>query len=101
MRTTIIILALLLSGCGNGTTANVEQPPPQKAIRVQVSGDEKWVPERFSATSYGRFNGGGMYDSRPREIFIIKDNETGVEYLAITGCGTSQLVARGKILEEE
>jgi hypothetical protein len=101
MRTTIILLALLLSGCGEGNPATPEQEPAPKAIQVGVVGRENSIPDRFGVTSYGRFLGGARYDRREREILVVKDKETGVEYLAITGCGTTELVPQGKTLQEE
>ncbi|GMV82116.1 MAG: hypothetical protein AMXMBFR7_33000 [Planctomycetota bacterium] len=44
---------------------------------------------RFQATFHGYFRGG--YGNHERAIYVIKDTETGVEYLSITGCGTTEL----------
>jgi hypothetical protein len=97
-----LMFALLVSpGCGEGNPATPEQGPVPKAIQVGIVGSENSIPDRFSATSYGRFLGGPRYDRREREIFIIKDKETGIEYLTITGCGTTELVLQGKTLQEE
>lgn len=47
--------------------------------------------KRFSAAFHGEFHGG--YDNNIRHIFVITDHNTGIEYLSITGCGTSELVS--------
>lgn len=47
------------------------------------------VKKRFKADFHGEFNGG--FGNNPRHIFVITDTITGVEYLAITGCGTTEL----------
>jgi hypothetical protein len=96
----IILLSVFLLGC-EGEPATPEQGPSPKAIKVDVVGRENSIPDRFGVTSYGRFLGGARYDRKEREIFIIKDKETGAEYLAITGCGTSELVPQGKTTQEE
>lgn len=45
--------------------------------------------KRFKVESFGEFYGG--YGNNRREIFIVTDTETSVQYLAITGCGTTQM----------
>lgn len=44
---------------------------------------------RFAVERHGRFRGG--YGDHVREIFIITDKRTRKAYLAITGCGVSEI----------
>ena len=64
-----------------------------EAKKVEVSNKVEPKAEagkkRFSAEFYGEFTGG--FQDNKRSIFIVKDSQTGVEYLAITGCGVSEL----------
>jgi hypothetical protein len=57
-------------------TPKVEQPT-NKVNQVEKL-------ELFTITSKGTFKAG--YDNAPREIFIIRNNLTGEEYLGITDC---------------
>jgi len=50
---------------------------------------EEGTKKRFKAEFHGEFRGG--YEDNPRHIFVITDSVSGVEYLAITGCGTTEL----------
>lgn len=72
----------------------------QDRIRQQIQALKKVTVEdktvvaeearkRFKADFHGEFNGG--FGNKPRHIFVITDTITGVEYLAITGCGTTEL----------
>ncbi len=47
---------------------------------------------RFSAQAQGTFNCSDADRENYRSIYIITDTLTGVQYLAVQGCGTSQLV---------
>jgi len=72
-----------------------------KAVQMRAERAAKAVPvanktiqaeanvKRFSAEFHGEFRGG--YDNNIRHIFIITDSETETKYLAITGCGVSEL----------
>jgi hypothetical protein len=75
----ILIVALLFL-CGCEEEKIIEK---KNAISVEKA------PERFEVTSYGSFQAG--YDNNKREILILKDKNSGKEYLAITGCGVSEL----------
>lgn len=95
------LLFLLSPGCSNQEPTAESRPVP-KAKVVDVEGRPGFLPDRFSVTSYGSFRAGGdSYSDHQREILVVKDNETGVEYLTITGCGTSELVKKGKSTSEE
>lgn len=59
-------------------------PVANRAISAENSNSK-----RFVAEFYGEFNGG--YQNNIRQIFVIKDNNTSAEYLAITGCGVTEL----------
>jgi hypothetical protein len=74
------IVCLALVGCE-------EQPKTDKiAIEPKVAPSTNQVEkvERFTITSKGTFRAG--YDSAAREIFILRDNDSGDEYLGITDC---------------
>jgi len=58
-------------------------PVANKTIQAEAN------TKRFSAEFHGEFRGG--YDNNIRYIFIITDSETKTKYLAITGCGVSEL----------
>lgn len=84
-------ISLLLVGCDvQPKTEVVELTPPVAPSTNQV---EKIIP--FTITSKGTFKAG--YNSEVREILIVKDNKTGIEYLAITDCA---LIRRIKEKEE-
>lgn len=96
-----LMFALLVSpGCSK-TEPTAESGILPEAKTVEVEGRKGCLPNRFSVASYGTFWAGGPYSNKQREILVVKDKETGVEYLAITGCGTSELVPSGKTLQEE
>lgn len=44
---------------------------------------------RFKAESVGYFKAG--YEKNIREILVLTDRKTGRQYLAVTGCGTTEL----------
>ena len=75
-----LLAALLLVGCEPQTaTEKVEVTP-----KVAPGTNQIEKVELFTITSKGTFKAG--YDNEIREILLIKDNKTGVEYLAITDC---------------
>jgi len=75
-----LVAAIALVGCDQQpTTDKIVLTPPVPTPTNQV---EK--VEHFTITSKGTFNAG--YDKTVREIFILKDNVTGAEYLGITDC---------------
>jgi len=75
-----LVAAIALVGCDpQPTTDRIVLTPPVPTPTNQV---EK--VEHFTITSKGTFNAG--YDKTVREIFILKDNVTGAEYLGITDC---------------
>ena len=55
-------------------------------MRSDVGGSN---PGRFTVASYGTFCAG--YSNNVREILIVTDTKTKKQYLAITGCGTTEL----------
>ena len=88
MRTKWLLLPIVclgLVGCE-------EQAKTDKiAIEPKVAPSTNQVEkvERFTITSKGIFRAG--YDSAAREIFILRDNDTGTEYLGITDCTVIQI----------
>ncbi len=73
------ILALALTGCRDVEEVAVSTPP------------EKGT--RFNVQSQGAFEAG--YGNHPREILILTDTKTGKQYLAVTGCGTTEMHTEG------
>lgn len=78
MRYLVILATLLIAGCGNQAT----QPAIPEAV------DQG----RFSYTYHGYLRCGYEDRESRRAIYTITDTTTGVEYLAVQGLGTSQLV---------
>lgn len=86
-----LLAALLLVGCEpQPATEKVEVIP-----KVAPGTNQLEKVELFTITSKGTFKAG--YDNGVREILIVRDNKTGVEYLAITDCS---LIRRVKAKEE-
>lgn len=86
----IIVLAVLLhvvAGCED--TSKYAEPAPAYRPVIKFTSDDAPPPKRFEVDSYGYFRAG--YQSNTREILIIKDKDTGNYYLAITGCGVTEL----------
>jgi hypothetical protein len=73
----LIGIALAASSCDG-------QDPPGKVNVVATT--------RFTTTYHGSFSCGQEDRENRRTIYVVTDVLTGVEYLAIQGCGTSQLV---------
>ena len=76
----IAIACLALVGCEEGPKTDKLEVTP----KVAPSTNQVEKVERFVVRSQGTFNAG--YDNAAREIFILKDNQTGEEYLGITDC---------------
>ena len=76
-------------GCGESTRHSAEAAPPPKAAPVALGGRAGTSPDRFRVESHGGFSGG--YGNHEREILILTDTQTGIQYLAVTGCGTTEL----------
>lgn len=86
-----LLATLVLVGCDpQPATEKVELTP-----KVAQSTNQVEKVELFTITSKGTFKAG--YNNEIREILIVKDNRTGVEYLAITDCA---LIRRVKAKEE-
>lgn len=66
-------------GCAPSNTDKLEITPKTRLSPTQV---EK--TERFTIKSYGTFKAG--YANSDREIFVMKDNKTGAEFIGITDC---------------
>jgi len=94
-----ILLCIVLQGCGQSppdpkliNKEDATVPPEIKTIKVEKE-------QRFTVKSYGYFEAG--YDNNKREILIVTDTKLQKEYLAITGCGVTEIVHRGKTQGEE
>lgn len=90
MRTTAICVAvLLLAACEETKTSD---PVVQGKMRVESAGSvhTEWAPTgRFTVAFQGRFAAG--YGDHNRDILLLTDTQTGHQYLAVTGCGVSEL----------
>jgi hypothetical protein len=75
---------LALTGCDEQ-----KKPAPPQLEKTVASSPEQATSSRFLVESHGTFHAG--YDDNRREILIITDTETGVQYLSITGCGTTEM----------
>lgn len=89
------ILMFLLSGCGESSS----YIPVNKVKQVEKTVEKITESSRFEIYSYGEFKAG--YNNNNREILIIRDTETKKEYIAITGCGVTEVVRKGKTTSEE
>lgn len=88
----LLALSLVLVGCDpQPATEKLEVTPKVAAPTNQVE-----RVEQFTVTSKGTFKAG--YDNTVREIFILKDNHTGVEYIGVTDC---TLIKRIQAKKEE
>ena len=86
-----LLASLLLVGCEPQTVTEIVEVTP----KVAPGTNQVEKVELFTITSKGTFKAG--YNSEVREILIVKDNKTGIEYLAITDCA---LIRRVKEKEE-
>lgn len=77
------ILAFLLAGC-------------EDSSRVKVVQKQEANPTRFVTQYMGFFQASAEDRANHRSIYLITDSKTKVEYLAVEGCGTAQLVDHGK-----
>lgn len=95
MKYLVIAMLFMLTGCGDDGVPQLKKEVPIPA--------EKVLSTRFTVESQGRFDAG--YGSNTREILIITDTKTKRQYLAITGCGTTELmqetVGKTTITKEE
>jgi hypothetical protein len=81
----IAIAVIMFSGCG------VQTPPADIVIPITET-TEAQEAARFEAVYHGYFVAGREDTAGKRVIYVVRDRYTGVEYLAVQGCGTSQLV---------
>jgi hypothetical protein len=78
MNKSIFLIPLILLGCGTS----------------QKPGDSSKVDTgRFEATYQGTFDCGKSDRESKRAIYIITDTKTKKSYLAVQGCGTTELVS--------
>lgn len=64
-----------------------------KSKQIQVTSPVEVSVGRFKIESQGSFNAG--HNNNKREILLITDSETGKRYLAVTGCGVSEMLPKG------
>lgn len=77
----LIAIPMVLYGCAARDDSNTSQTVAPKK-------------ERFKVESQSVFRAG--HGNNKREILIVTDTETGIQYLSITGCGTTELSAETK-----
>jgi len=97
MRKPIAMLVACIAVVGMGNSG-CDQVPTDKLVvtpKVQPSTNQVESVEQFTVTSKGTFKAG--YDDCTREIFILRNNFTGEEYLGVTDC---TLIRRKKAKDE-
>ena len=87
-----ISLLIIALGTLAFTVATVGCAPDPDQIGVHRPA-EQTATKRFTAEYQGKFNAG--YGSHERAILVITDTTTGRKYLAITGCGVTELFTEG------
>lgn len=103
MRITLTILTVLtllvtiaaINGCSDPNEVTTEMKIEKITPTVEV---QKKAYSRFEVTRVSKFSDSLAYDGE-RGIYIIKDKETGVEYVGVSGIGISELGAHqaGKV----
>jgi hypothetical protein len=81
-RAAVAACVLLLAGCDQG-------PAPARTemhVSTELSGDGN----RVTVTRLSRFSDNLAYDNE-RGVYLIRDNETGQEFIGISGIGISEL----------
>lgn len=92
----IISCCILLSAC---------QPPPQRMplhVKEPKPVEAGSVDYRFEVTRVGIFEDDLAYDDE-RGVYLIKDHETGAEFVGVSGIGIAELGSHqsGKIIVED
>lgn len=97
MRKPIAMLVACIAVVGMGNSGCDKVPTDKLVVtpKVQPSTNQVETVEQFTVTSKGTFKAG--YDDCTREIFILRDNFTGEEYLGVTDC---TLIRRKKAKDE-
>ena len=106
----VFILPFLL-----GEVQSCDRPAPPDPRQVAVHYDYNQLTEgankgtnkaevaRWTAVSQGYFYGG--FNNNVREIFTLHDNLTGRDFMAVTGCGVTEMhderVGKRTIQQEE
>ncbi len=92
MKTLLVLSVLFLSACDNEGTGRLVDTPGK--TMPEASG-----PSRFSVVYQGSFVAASKDRATYRAIYLVTDTTTGIQYLALEGCGTSQLVveSNGKV----
>ena len=80
MKKILPLLFLFLVGCGDDGVPRVEKGIPRPVEKTTT---------RFTVESQCKFDAG--YGDNVREVLIVTDTQTGHRYLAITGCGVTEL----------
>src|SRR5688572_16224140 len=86
-----IVTCVLSSGCDQQAQFPEAEKSARKAARVSVErvSELEAGKARFVVDHHGTFYAG--VDNNRRDILVIHDLKTKVDYLAITGVGTSEL----------
>lgn len=83
-KLSILLFAVLITGC------DFPQPPPEKWVPLADPVPLETGGHRINVTFIGKFVDDLAYDN-VRGIYIIKDNDTGKEFVGISGIGISEL----------
>ena len=84
----LVLSCFFLGGCGEQQLEKGLPAKPLETLKTDSGADSK----RFKVVSHGMFEAG--YRSNQREILIITDTKTNRQYLAITGCGVTELILK-------
>jgi len=76
LLTIAVGVACMAGDCDSDSPVVTESKPAEK------------VSSRFDITRCGEFSAG--FESHTREILILKDKDTGRQYLVVTGCGVEE-----------
>jgi hypothetical protein len=90
----MFMACLAMVGCDEGPSTDKLVVTP----KVAPTTNQVETVERFVVHSQGTFKAG--YDNAVREVFIIKDTHTGVEYLGITDCTLIKIKQKEQAIQD-
>lgn len=82
LKAAVAACVLLLAGCDQGPKA----PTSQMGVASQMSADA----DRVSVTKLSEFHDGLAYNDT-RGVYLIKDKQTGQEFIGVSGIGITEL----------
>lgn len=91
------LAALALAGCTPAPDTPMQTTSPAEHNEPEM---KPAVGARFSVTRVGVFEDTLAYSNK-RGIYVVVDNQTGKEYVGISGVGISELGHHGRGAEDE